>query len=309
MSLPQDLLFNISEYGQVLPDLSPEYINNVVSKLSALAYPVNWAAEIRLQELRSSNSLYPVVMIAYENGGEVRTGSFRRKLGVIIGSSQHKSRISQELSDLGIYNVTTAQVVFIPTSEPDTEIELNEAIFLKNIRPGLYPRDNMSMTPNDISNTTPSDLMNSGIFDHIPDDIEMISYLLRSGSFNLGELLQWLRLRARSCVDGANADLHHLIRSGVIDVTVGTALGFTDRTQGRSIGLTISISPQSSRDQVNDILRIMSMRGLTMSRLPGYGIMRYGVTSWDTTRSLGDIIDEFTRAFDSARMCYVSYSI
>jgi len=310
--LPQDTLLSVSEFGQVHPDLSPEYISRVTSNLSLPDHHINWASEIRLQELRSQNSLHPVVQIAQENNAEVSIGSFRRRFGIFINSrSGLNRRVSQDLNNIGIDSVATRQGVFIPTNGVDTEVELDEAMRLKNIRSGLYTSDDQSVAPSNISNITPQDLVTSGIFPRTPTDLEMIAYLIETyPNYDLGELLQWLRLRAESCSDGTNADIHHLIRLGVVEAHASTGHRSNPSMITR-IGLTIGVNPQSSRQQIDDIFRIMAMRGLTLTPIPGNPrdtLAYYSVVSWDRSRRLGDIIDEFMRDFNLARMCYIDYN-
>jgi len=57
--IPEDIIFSISRYGQVLPGLTPEYILTEVNNATrGTGRPINWASELMIEYLRRRDPLY-----------------------------------------------------------------------------------------------------------------------------------------------------------------------------------------------------------------------------------------------------------
>jgi len=225
MILPEELRFNISEYGQVF-NVTPQYIQREVANLDP---NFNWAGELMLEYYRANDGVYQLL-------GNVIESIPRRALhtvGMIRGYPGDNMVLSirtQSMTELEQTRVMDSSTELDPRSyrgydssirvPMDIEmygIDLQPAMYLAHPRSSTYIGDgthlNYQYLPDRIATltntytrgvnyTTPQDLPAKfpQFFDGVPTDEEIIQAILKiNPEYDIGSLLDWLEHRVQVC--------------------------------------------------------------------------------------------------------------
>jgi len=246
--LPQELLFNVSEYGQVTPGLTPEYILNEVKSLDP---NFDWSKEFTLEYLRATDHTYK------------RFGRILRSMDPTrddcIDTRLSDRRWRQGSWDLRILRscIDTDTVDWIESSYPGvdndgyyvhipidddmandrTRIRIDRGMYLAHPRTSLrvhyYPlySSKRGLNTQDLTivrhkypwllNTMEKRGLPGAFprwFGEIPTDLEIITAILQlNPEYDLGDLLRWLGDRSEVCNLVKNTEMYRLVSEHHID--------------------------------------------------------------------------------------------
>ena len=332
--LPQELLFNISEYGQVPEGLTPEYIEQSVRNIDP---NFDWSKEFTLEYLRSRDGLYREVgdvlsLIPVTSINEIQLKPGRQYESIITVPIEgiRQSTIDGIISShQGSY--IQGDKIHIPIDvsivDPSGVLDIRRAMYLAHPRTDLVSsEDVLSLNKDDMEgedlavirynypwllNTMEKRGLPGAFprwFREIPTDLEIIQAILAlNPQYNLGDLLAWIKSRAEICNRAETTAMYRLISEGNI-----TAIEQVDR----------SSDPQEKRlifygypDPIMEYLENAGVKNPSSNTGPPLmGIISEGggYVMKDFNTQLHPLMQQIARSvvrdFLASRMCLTAYT-
>lgn len=313
--LPQDVLLEVSQYGNVAPSLNPEYIRSVVSSIDP-NFP--WYQELTLELEKRGNPFYALLSGRYPGMRAVRAYGESLNTVIIEGNLPLISQFLDTLNIDHIINpVDNAVIAHIPNN---LLLQLDQAEHMMNIRPVVSSRiDAYSSIPREYDHVTCEILKTTrqslrDYFDGIPSDTDIIQAIIRiNPKYDLGGIIQWLRYRRDVCssiTDPLTLEMINLFND-VISVEG------QHWQHNRPPVLFIRTNVDADMVRITDYLLKRGATALTRQRtgdLPGselYLVRAFNIPGTNTRGNVQNdvnVVESITRDFTTARLCRGYYA-
>lgn len=314
--LPQDVLLEVSQYGNVAPSLNPEYIRSVVSSIDP-NFP--WYQELILEMEKRDNPLYHLLSGRYPGMRAIRTHEEDPNTLIIEGNLPLISQFLDRLDiDYIINPVDNTVVAHVPNHLLQ---QLDQAEHMINIRPIINSQiDIYSSIPQEYDYLTDKILRTTReslreYFNRIPSDEEIIQAILRiNPKYDLGSLLQWLRYRRDVCSsirDTLALNMINLFKNDIVSIEG------QQWAPNRAPILYVRTRTNGDLARVTDYLQKRGASTLIRQRtadLPGtevYWVRTFNIPGTNTPGNVENavnVVESISTDFTLARLCHEYYA-